>query len=142
MSLGSLLLLLSLMAGLVISTVPVHPVGATCDMDYKVVASPSSETIPRGSNFGYTISAAGPKCLTGVKVSLSASISPSVTNGPSFSVTQHSIEINFANNPINLVGSTTLSTPTGPYTFTVRVQGIQAPINGVVETTTATLTVT
>ena len=142
---GSLkwLLKLSLIAGLVLSTVgilSVYPVIAhNCKLSFAVTLSPSSETIPRGSNFRFTIFTSGPECLTGTHVGLFPSISPIVTNGPSFRTTSYAIPL--YDSPL-LVGNASLSTPTGSYTFTVTAKGQQAPLIGVAESGTATLIVT
>jgi hypothetical protein len=139
------LLKLLLMAGLVLSTVgilsmyPMTVFGHNCKLSFSVTLSPSSETIPRGSNFRFTIFTSGPKCLTGTHVGLFPSISPSVTNGPSFRTTSYAIPLYDA--PW-LVGNASSSTPTGTYTFTVTARGQQAPLVGIAESGSATLIVT
>ena len=137
------LLKFSLMIGLVVSTVgilSVYPVTAhNCKLSFTVALSPSSETISRGSNFRFTIFTSGPECLTGTHVGLFPSISPSVSNSPSFRTTSYAIPL--YDSPW-LVGNTSLSTPTGTYTFTITAKGQQAPLVGVTESGTATLIVT
>ena len=137
------LLKFSLMAGLVLSTIGIlsaYPVTAhNCKLGFTVALSPSSETISRGSSFRFTIFTSGPECLAGTHVGLFPSISPSVTNGPSFRTTSYAIPL--YDSPL-LVGNASLSTPTGTYTFTVTAKGQQAPLVGVTESGTATLTVT
>lgn len=133
----------SLIAGLVLSTVGILSAGPVmahkCQPSFTVTLSPSGETIPRGSNFRFTILTSGPECLAGTHVGLFPSISPSVTNAPSFRTTSYAIPL--YDSPL-LVGNASLSTPTGTYTFTVTAKGQQAPLIGVTETGTATLTVT
>jgi hypothetical protein len=137
------LLRFSVLAGLVLSTVgilSVYPVTAhKCQLSFSVALSPSSETIPRGSNFRFTIFTSGPQCLTGTHVGLFPSISPSVTNGPSFRTTSYAIPL--YDSPW-LVGNASLSTPTGTYTFTVTARGQQAPLVGISESGSTTLIVT
>lgn len=137
------LLKFSLMIGLVVSTVgiiSVYPVTAhNCRQSFSIALSPSSETISRGSNFRFTIITSGPECLAGTHVGLFPSISPSVTNGPSFHTTSYAIPL--YDTPL-LVGNASLTTPTGTYTFTITAKGQQAPLVGVTESGTATLTVT
>lgn len=133
------LVMLLLVSGLVLSVVPIQTVTA-CGSNFKLTVSPTSETIQRGSNFLFTISPTGPKCLTGIHVLLGVSVSPSVTNGPTFRTTGSDIPINVAT-PL-LTGSTTLSTPMGTYTFTVTAEGIQFPIVGELRSASVTLMVT
>ncbi|HVH14809.1 MAG TPA: hypothetical protein VNA15_03710 [Candidatus Angelobacter sp.] len=139
------LLKFSLIAVLALSTVgilsmyPVTVLGHKCQLSFTVTLSPSTETIPRGSNFRFTIFTSGPECLTGTHVGLFPSISPSVTNGPSFRTTSYAIPL--YDSPW-LVGNASQSTPTGTYTFTVTAKGQQAPLVGVTESGSATLTVT
>lgn len=133
--------ILILSVSMVLSTIGAYPVlGKSGGPTFKVAISPTSETIQRGSNFRYTIFVTGPKSLTGIMTLIGASVSPTGATGLTFRTTGYDIPINVAT-PL-LVGNTTLSTPTGTYTFTITARGTQSPIVGVVETATTQLVLT
>ena len=139
------LLKFSVVTVLVLSTVgifsmyPATVFGHKCQPSFTVTLSPSSETVPRGSNFRFTITPSGPNCLTGTMVQVIPSISPVATNGPSFRTTGYSMPL--YDTPL-LVGNASLTTPSGTYTFTVTMRGQQSPLVGVAESGTAILIVT
>lgn len=142
MMLAGRLLMLILVSGLVLALVPTYTVSAKkCDTVFQVTISPTSETIPRGSNFQFGISATGAQCISYTHAIWGASISPNVANGPvPAPQTSYSIFINSGSGLFR--GSTNSSTITGTYTITATVTGVQAPINGQSHSATATLIVT
>lgn len=129
---------LVLSVSIILSTIGAVPVlGKSGSPTFKVAISPTSETVQRGSSFRYTIFVTGPKSLTGIMTLIGASISPTGATGLTFRTTGYDIPINVAT-PL-LIGNTTLSTPTGTYTFTITARGTQSPIVGVVESATTQL---
>ena len=103
-----------------------------------LTVSPSTETVPAGSNCKFYMTPTGPKSLTGVRVQIFADISPKTAQTPDLWQRYTTIGINLGS--IALFGTTGHGSR-GSYTITATATGIQYPINGETQTASATLIV-
>jgi hypothetical protein len=111
--------------------------------DFALNVSPASAVISAGSSARFTLTATS-KGLTGsINVGI-ISVTPQVSNGPSFSLSRYDIWISptAPNGTARIDASTTGSTPAGTYTITVRGRDISGGAgHGTAHTTTFSLTV-
>jgi len=105
---------------------------------WTLTVSPSTETVPAGSNCKFYMTPTGPKSLTGVRVQIFADISPKTAQTPDLSQRYTTIGINLGS--IAVIGTTGHGSK-GTYTITATATGIQYPINGETQTASATLIV-
>ena len=105
---------------------------------FTLTISPSTETVPAGSNCKFYMTPTGPKSLTGVRVQIFADISPKTAQTPDLSQRYTTIGINLGS--IVVIGTTGHGSK-GSYTITATATGIQYPINGQTQTASATLIV-
>ena len=101
------------------TTHKVHSASATLvvnNPDFSLSATPTSQTVKRGSNAAYTVRVTPSGGFTGT-VALTGAVSPVVANGPtlSFSPTQ----ITGGSGTSTLTARTTTSTPKNTYTITI-----------------------
>ena len=105
---------------------------------WTLTVSPSTETVPAGSNCKFYMTPTGPKSLTGVRVQIFADISPKTAQTPDLSQRYTTIGINLGS--IAVIGTTGHGSK-DTYTITATATGIQYPINGETQTASATLIV-
>ena len=117
-------------------TAAVSPVRAAT-AKWTLTVSPSTETVPAGSNCNFSITPTGSKSLTGVRVQISADISPKTAQTPDLRLPLYDIGINSG----VFLYCTTGNGSKGTYTITATAKGIQYPIYGQTQTASATLIV-
>jgi len=117
---------------------PVRVAAAASTVKFTLTVSPTTETVPGGSNCKFYLTPTGPKSLTGIRVQIFADISPKTAQTPDLSQPYTTIGINLGSIP--LIG-TTGNGSKGTYTITATATGIQYPINGQTQTASATLIV-
>ena len=105
---------------------------------FSLTISPSTETVPAGSNCKFYMTPTGPNSLTGVRVQIIGRISPQTAQTPDISEPYTTIGINQGSIPLF---GTTGHGSRGSYTITATATGIQYPINGETQTASATLIV-
>ena len=105
---------------------------------FTLTVSPSTETVPGGSNCKFSMTPTGPNSLTGVRVQIFGDISPKTAQTPDLSQRYTTIGINLGS--IVVIGTTGHGSK-GTYTITATATGIQYPINGETQTASATLIV-
>ncbi len=115
---------------------PVRAAGA--GTKFTLTVSPSTETVPGGSNCKFSMTPTGPNSLTGVRVQIIGRISPQTAQTPDLSERYTTIGINLGS--IGLFCTTGRGSK-GTYTITATATGIQYPINGQTQTASATLIV-
>ena len=103
------------------------PAAAAGSAKWTLTVSPSTETVPVGSNCKFSMTPTGPKSLTGVRVQIFADILPKTAQTPDLSQRYTTIGINLGS--IGLFGTTGHGSR-GTYTITATATGIQYPING------------
>ena len=108
------------------------------NVKWTLTISPSTETVPAGSNCKFSITPTGSNSLTGVRVQISSDISPKTAQTPDLRQPLYDIGINSGS--IGLY-STTGKGSKGTYTITATAKGIQYPIVGQTQTASATLIV-
>ena len=111
---------------------------AAGNVKWTLTVSPSTETVPAGSNCKFYMTPTGPKSLTGVRVQIFGDISPKTAQTPDLSQRYTTIGINLGS--IGLF-CTTGHGSKGTYTISATATGIQYPINGETQTASATLIV-
>src|SRR5207245_5542797 len=102
---------------------PVRPAGA--GTKFTLTISPSTETVPAGSNCKFSITPTGSNSLTGVRVQISSDISPKTAQTPDLRQPLYDTGINSGS--IGLY-CTTRNGSKGTYTITATAKGIQYPI--------------
>ena len=112
--------------------------GAASNPKWTLTVSPSTETVPAGSNCKFSITPKGSNSLTGVRVQVSSDISPKTAQTPG--LRQPSYDIGINSGSIGLYGTTSKGSK-GTYTITATAKGIQYPIVGQTQTASATLIV-
>jgi hypothetical protein len=114
---------------------PVQAAGA--GTKFTLTVSPSTETVPGGSNCKFDMTPTGPNSLTGVRVQIIGRISPQTAQTPDLSQRYITIGINQGSIPLFC---TTGHGSKGTYTITATATG-EYPINGQTQTASATLIV-
>ncbi len=108
------------------------------NVKWTLTVSPSTETVPAGSNCKFSITPTGSNSLTGVRVQISSDISPKTAQTPDLRQPLYDTGINSGS--IGLYGTTGKGSK-GTYTITATAKGIQYPIVGQTQTASATLIV-
>src|SRR5438552_12402327 len=103
---------------------------------WTLAVSPSTETVPAGSNCKFSITPTGSNSLTGVRVQISSDISHKTAQTPDLRQPLYDTSINSGS--IGLY-CTTGKGSKGTYTITATAKGIQYPIVGQTQTASATL---
>ena len=111
---------------------------AAGNVKWTLTVSPSTETVPAGSNCKFYMTPTGPKSLTGVRVQTFADISPKTAQTPVLRQPTYDTSINSGS--VGIYGTTGKGSK-GTYTITATAKGIQYPIVGQTTTASATLIV-
>ena len=105
---------------------------------WTLTVSPSTETVPAGSNCKFSAAPTGPNNFTGVRVTISSDISPKTSQTPVLRQPTYDTSINSGS--VGIYGTTGKGSK-GTYTITATARGIQYPIVGQTTTASATLIV-
>ena len=121
------------------------PALAATKTGFTLSVSPGSATIQAGSSHRFTLTVTSTQGFAGTVNVGVTSVSPSVSNGPTFSLSRYDIAVSqtMPTSTARLTAFTTTGTPAGTYTVTVTGKDVSGGSQyGLTNSTTFTVTVT